>query len=121
MSPRETAAYSESSDRYGGGPSELLVICDGGTDPDWVAMIFLARRARRDGAGDPALPGGAFIDKVAASIERQIRTCARRRDRRCARGRGALIETRDLDEACEIANRMPPSTWSCRWKSRSAG
>jgi len=92
------------------GPSEILVICDGGTDPDWVAMDLFSQ-AEHDEMAQAILlcPEREFIDKVAASIERQIKDMPRASVITAAlEGRGALIETRDLDEACEIANRVAP-------------
>jgi len=92
------------------GPSEILVICDGGTDPDWVAMDLFSQ-AEHDEMAQAILlcPERAFIDKVAASIERQMKDMPRAGVITAAlEGRGALIETRDLDEACEIANRIAP-------------
>ncbi len=92
------------------GPSEILVICDGGTDPDWVAMDLFSQ-AEHDEMAQAILlcPERAFIDKVAESIERQMKDMPRAGVITAAlEGRGALIETRDLDEACEIANRIAP-------------
>ncbi|HZF23725.1 MAG TPA: histidinol dehydrogenase [Burkholderiales bacterium] len=92
------------------GPSEILVICDGGTDPDWVAMDLFSQ-AEHDEMAQAILlcPERAYIDKVAASIERQIKDMPRAGVITAAlEGRGALIETRDLNEACEIANRIAP-------------
>ena len=92
------------------GPSEILVICDGGTDPDWVAMDLFSQ-AEHDETAQAILlcPERAFIDKVVASMERQIKDMPRAGVITAAlEGRGALIETRDLDEACEIANRIAP-------------
>jgi len=92
------------------GPSEILVICDGGTDPDWVAMDLFSQ-AEHDEMAQAILlcPERAFIDKVAASIERQMKDMPRAGVIIAAlEGRGALIETRDLDEACELANRIAP-------------
>jgi histidinol dehydrogenase len=92
------------------GPSEILVICDGGTDPDWVAMDLFSQ-AEHDEMAQAILlcPERAYIDKVAASIERQMKDMPRAGVITAAlEGRGALIETRDLNEACEIANRIAP-------------
>src|SRR6267143_1508215 len=92
------------------GPSEILIICDGGTDPDWVAMDLFSQ-AEHDETAQAILlcPERAFIDKVAASIERPMKDMPRAGVITAAlEGRGALIETRDLDEACEIANRIAP-------------
>ena len=92
------------------GPSEILVICDGGTDPDWVAMDLFSQ-AEHDEMAQAILlcPHRAFIDKVAASVERQMTDMPRAGVITAALElRGALIETRDLDEACDIANRIAP-------------
>ncbi len=92
------------------GPSEILVICDGGTDPDWVVMDLFSQ-AEHDEMAQAILlcPEPAFIDKVAASIEQQMTDMPRAGVITAAlERRGALIETRDLDEACEIANRIAP-------------
>jgi histidinol dehydrogenase len=92
------------------GPSEILVICDGKTDPDWVAMDLFSQ-AEHDEMAQAILlsPDAVFIEKVAASIERQLKGMARADVIAAALvGRGALIETRDLDEACMIANRVAP-------------
>jgi histidinol dehydrogenase len=92
------------------GPSEILVICDGGTDPDWVAMDLFSQ-AEHDEMAQAILlcPQRAFIDRVAASIEQQMTDMPRAGVIAAALARrGALIETRDLDEACEIANRIAP-------------
>ena len=92
------------------GPSEILVVCDGTTDPDWIAMDLFSQ-AEHDEMAQAILlcPDAAYIDKVAASIERQI-TAMPRKDiiRASLDGRGALIKVRDLDEACAIANRIAP-------------
>jgi histidinol dehydrogenase len=92
------------------GPSEILVICDGATDPDWIAMDLFSQ-AEHDEMAQAILlcPDAGFIEKVAASIERQLKDMPRAKVIKASLdGRGALIETRDLDEACEIANRIAP-------------
>jgi histidinol dehydrogenase len=92
------------------GPSEILVICDGGTDPDWVAMDLFSQ-AEHDEVAQAILvsPDAGFLDRVAASIDRQLATMPRREVIRAAlAARGALIHVRDLDEACAIANRIAP-------------
>jgi histidinol dehydrogenase len=92
------------------GPSEILVICDGTADPDWVAMDLFSQ-AEHDELAQAILlcPNVQFIDKVAASIERQLKDMPRADVIRASlKGRGALIHTRDLDEACTIANRVAP-------------
>ncbi|EXI74540.1 MAG TPA: histidinol dehydrogenase [Candidatus Accumulibacter phosphatis] len=92
------------------GPSEILIICDGHTAPDWVAMDLFSQ-AEHDELAQSILvcPDAAFIDRVAAAIERLLPTMPRRQVIRAAlENRGALILVRDLDEACEIANRVAP-------------
>jgi histidinol dehydrogenase len=92
------------------GPSEILVICDGATDPDWIAMDLFSQ-AEHDEAAQAILlsPDATFLDRVAASIDRQLATMPRREVIRASlANRGALIATRDLAEACEIANRIAP-------------
>jgi histidinol dehydrogenase len=92
------------------GPSEILVISDGRSDPDWIAMDLFSQ-AEHDEQAQAVLvcPDGAFIDAVESSIERQLPSMSRRDIIRGAlSGRGALIETRDLAEACDVANRMAP-------------
>jgi histidinol dehydrogenase len=92
------------------GPSEILVICDGTTDPDWIAMDLFSQ-AEHDEVAQAILlsPDAAFIDRVAASIDRQLAAMPRRDIIRAAlANRGALILVRDLEEACDIANRVAP-------------
>ncbi len=92
------------------GPSEILVICDGMTDPDWVAMDLFSQ-AEHDEMAQAILlcPDAGFIEKVAVSMERQLKDMPRASIIKASLdGRGALIETRDLEEACAIANRIAP-------------
>ena len=92
------------------GPSEILVICDGQTDPDWVAMDLFSQ-AEHDELAQSILvcPDAAYIDRVAASIEKLLPTMPRKDVILAAlENRGALIQVHDLDEACEIANRIAP-------------
>ncbi|HWA14306.1 MAG TPA: histidinol dehydrogenase [Burkholderiales bacterium] len=92
------------------GPSEILVLCDGRTDPDWVAMDLFSQ-AEHDEMAQAILlcPDRGFIEKVALSIDRQLKEMPRAQTIIASlSGRGALIETRDLDEACAIANRIAP-------------
>ena len=92
------------------GPSEILIVCDGNTDPDWIAMDLFSQ-AEHDEMAQAILlcPDVAFIEKVAASIERQIVDMPRKDIIRASLdGRGALIKVRDLDEACVIVNRIAP-------------
>ena len=92
------------------GPSEVLVICDARTNPDWVAMDLFAQAEHDEMAQSILLtPDRAFLEAVLASIERQLPDMPRR-DTIAASlaARGALILVRDLHEACDIANRIAP-------------
>src|SRR5690606_27090456 len=92
------------------GPSEILVICDGKTDPDWIAMDLFSQ-AEHDEMAQAILltPDAAFIERVAQSIERLLPTMPRAQViARSLADRGALVRVRDLEEACEIANRIAP-------------
>jgi histidinol dehydrogenase len=92
------------------GPSEVLVIADGSGDPDWTAMDLFAQAEHDELAQSILLcPDAAFIERVAAGIERLLPTMSRK-DVIAASltGRGALIQVTDLDEACAIANRIAP-------------
>ena len=92
------------------GPSEILIVCDGHTDPDWIAMDLFSQAEHDELAQSILLcPDAAYLDKVAASIERQINDMPRKAIIRASlTGRGALIQVRDLDEACAIVNRIAP-------------
>ena len=92
------------------GPSEILVICDGQTDPDWVAMDLFSQAEHDELAQSILLcPDAAYLDRVVASIEKLLPTMPRQAVIRAAlENRGALIQVRDLDEACAIANRIAP-------------
>jgi len=92
------------------GPSEILVLCDGKTNPDWVAMDLFAQAEHDELARAMLLcPDTSFIDAVADSIRRQLPDMPRK-DVIAASlaARGALIAVRDLEEACELANRIAP-------------
>ena len=92
------------------GPSEILIVCDGKTDADWIAMDLFSQ-AEHDELAQAILlcPDAAYIDQVAASIERQIKDMPRKDIIRASlNGRGALIQVRDLDEACAMVNRIAP-------------
>jgi histidinol dehydrogenase len=88
------------------GPSEILVICDGTTDPDWIAMDLFSQ-AEHDELAQSILvcPDIGYIKQVEASINRQIDAMPRKAVIRSSlTNRGAMIKVRDMDEACEIAN-----------------
>jgi histidinol dehydrogenase len=92
------------------GPSEILVIGDGAAPADWVAMDLFSQ-AEHDEAAQALLlsPDRAFLDRVAQSIEKLL-PGMRRKDiiAQSLQARGALVLTRDLDEACALANRIAP-------------
>ncbi|NLC09157.1 MAG: histidinol dehydrogenase [Gammaproteobacteria bacterium] len=92
------------------GPSEILVICDGQTDPDWIAMDLLSQAEHDEDAQSILLsPDAEFLDKVAASLERLLPSLEREDIARVSMTeRGALILVRDLEQAVEVANRIAP-------------
>jgi histidinol dehydrogenase len=92
------------------GPSEILVICDGATDPDWIAMdLFSQAEHDEDAQAILVSPDATVLDRVAASADRQLAQMPRRDVIRASLAkRGALIRVRDLAEACDIANRVAP-------------
>jgi histidinol dehydrogenase len=88
------------------GPSEILVICDGSTDPDWVAMDLFSQ-AEHDELAQAILlcPDAEYIAQVEASIEKLLPSMPRKAVIETSlRGRGALVKVRDMAEACAIAN-----------------
>ena len=92
------------------GPSEILVICDGQTDPDWIAMDLFSQ-AEHDELAQAILlsPDAKFIEAVAASADKLLEQMPRRDIIQTAlENRGALIHVTDLDEACLISNRIAP-------------
>ncbi|MFZ6712604.1 histidinol dehydrogenase [Undibacterium sp. TC9W] len=88
------------------GPSEILVLCDGTTDPDWVAMDLFSQAEHDELAQSILLcPDEAYIEAVQASIIKLLPDMPRHEVIRTSlANRGALIKVRDMDEACEIAN-----------------
>lgn len=92
------------------GPSEILVICDGKTNPDWVAMDLFSQ-AEHDELAQAILlsPDAVFLDAVQASIERLVEEMPRKEIISTSlQNRGALIKVNDLDQAAEIANYIAP-------------
>ncbi|HEX9179943.1 MAG TPA: histidinol dehydrogenase [Burkholderiales bacterium] len=92
------------------GPSEILVVSDGRSNPDWVAMDLFSQ-AEHDELAQSILvsPDAQFLDAVQASMERQLADMPRRDVIRASlEGRGALVRVRDMGEACAIANRIAP-------------
>ena len=92
------------------GPSEILVLADGSTPPDWVAMDLFSQAEHDELAQSILLcPDAAYLAEVLAQIERLLPGMPRREVIRASlEGRGALIRTRSMEEACEIANRIAP-------------
>ena len=92
------------------GPSEILVLADGTTPPDWVAMDLFSQAEHDELAQSILLcPDAAYIAKVQASIDRLLPQMPRRDIISASlQGRGAIILTRSMEEACEISNRIAP-------------
>ncbi|HKB58970.1 MAG TPA: histidinol dehydrogenase [Gallionellaceae bacterium] len=92
------------------GPSEILVICDGKTDPDWIAMDLFSQ-AEHDELAQAILvtPDADFAAAVAASADKLLEQMPRKDIIRTAlENRGALITVADMNEACVIGNRIAP-------------
>jgi histidinol dehydrogenase len=88
------------------GPSEILVLCDGTTDPDWVAMDLFSQ-AEHDELAQAILlcPDAGYIARVEQSIHKLLPTMPRAATITTSLGdRGALVKVRDMEEACAIAN-----------------
>jgi histidinol dehydrogenase len=92
------------------GPSEILIICDGNTDPDWIAMDLFSQAEHDEDAQSILLcPNQNFINEVEKSIKKLLPTMDRQNIIRTAlKERGALIHTKDLSEAIEISNKIAP-------------
>lgn len=92
------------------GPSEILVLCDGTTDPDWIAMDLFSQ-AEHDELAQSILvcPDAAYLDQVEACIARLLPGMRRQEIIRTSlTNRGAMIKAKDMEEACAIANRIAP-------------
>ncbi|MDB5874915.1 MAG: histidinol dehydrogenase [Ramlibacter sp.] len=92
------------------GPSEILVLADGTTPPDWVAMDLFSQAEHDELAQSILLcPDAGYIGKVQAEIDRLLPEMPRAEIiAKSLNGRGALIQTRSMEEACEISNRIAP-------------
>ena len=92
------------------GPSEILVLADGSTPPDWVAMDLFSQAEHDELAQSILLcPDAAYIDAVQASIDRLLPEMPRAEIiAKSLNDRGALIHTRSMEEACAISNRIAP-------------
>jgi histidinol dehydrogenase len=92
------------------GPSEILVLADGSTPADWVAMDLFSQAEHDELAQSILLsPDAAYLEAVQAAIDRLLPEMPRRDVIRASlEGRGALIRTRSMEEACAISNRIAP-------------
>ena len=92
------------------GPSEILVLADGTTPPEWVAMDLFSQAEHDELAQSILLcPDADYIDKVQAAIDRLLPTLPRAAIiAKSMNDRGALIQTCSMQEACEISNRIAP-------------
>lgn len=92
------------------GPSEILVICDGKTDPDWIAMDLFSQAEHDEDAQSILLsPDADFLDRVEESMQRLLPTLEREAIARTSmRERGALIQVADMAQAVAVANRIAP-------------
>jgi histidinol dehydrogenase len=92
------------------GPSEILVLADGSTPADWVAMDLFSQAEHDELAQSILLcPDAAYIAQVQAAIDRLLPTMPREKVIRASlEGRGALIQTRSMEEACALSNRIAP-------------
>jgi histidinol dehydrogenase len=92
------------------GPSEILVLADGSTPADWVAMDLFSQAEHDELAQSILLcPDAAYIDRVQQEIDRLLPSMPRAEIIAASlNGRGALIHTRSMEEACEISNRIAP-------------
>jgi histidinol dehydrogenase len=92
------------------GPSEILIICDGTTDPDWVAMDLFSQSEHDENAQSILLcPDTAYLERVQQSIDRLLPDMERADVIRASlAGRGAMIKVRDLDDAVAVSNQLAP-------------
>jgi len=92
------------------GPSEILILCDGETDPDWIAMdLFSQAEHDEDAQSILVSPDADFLARVQESIDRLLPTMERQEIIATAlRERGALIRVADMDQAVEVANHIAP-------------
>ena len=92
------------------GPSEILVICDGKTDPDWIAMDLFSQAEHDEQAQSILLcPDAAYLEKVETAMQNLLPTLSRRAIASVSvRMRGALIKVRDIAQAIEVSNLIAP-------------
>lgn len=92
------------------GPSEILVVCDGKTDPDWIALDLFSQAEHDEDAQSILIsPDRDFLQKVKAAMARLLPTLERESIARVSlKNRGALILVKDLEQAAELVNRIAP-------------
>ena len=92
------------------GPSEILIICDGETNPDWIAMDLFSQAEHDENAQAILISdNAAFLDQVEQSINKLLPEMERAEIiTQSLKGRGAFIKVTDLQQATEIANRIAP-------------
>ncbi|WP_444958461.1 histidinol dehydrogenase [Microbulbifer sp. ZKSA002] len=92
------------------GPSEILVICDGQTDPDWIAMDLLSQAEHDEQAQSILLcPDAEYLDRVESSLQRLLAELPRAEiASRSLADRGALIQVESIQQAIEISNQIAP-------------
>lgn len=92
------------------GPSEILIICDGKTNPDWIAMDLFSQAEHDEDAQSILLcPDAGFINQVEASIDKLLPMMDRKNIiTKALKNRGALIHTKDMAEAVTLANQIAP-------------
>jgi histidinol dehydrogenase len=92
------------------GPSEILIICDGNTNPDWIAMdLFSQAEHDEDAQAILLCPDEDFLKEVEMSISKLLPTMEREQIIKTSlKNRGALILTQDIDDAVKISNRIAP-------------
>ena len=92
------------------GPSEILVICDGKTDPDWIAMdLFSQAEHDEDAQSILVSPDEEFLGRVQSSIAKLLPQMERREIIQASlQSRGVMIKVGDMDEAVKVANYIAP-------------
>ena len=92
------------------GPSEILVVCDGKTDPDWIAMDMFSQAEHDEDAQSILLcPDADYLDKVSASMTKLVKDMPRDEIINTSiKDRGALIQVKNMDEAVSVANHIAP-------------
>jgi len=105
------------------GPSEILVVCDGETNPDWIAMdLFSQAEHDEDAQSIFICPDAEFIDQVSNSIDKLIEEMPRADIIRASmEGRGAFIQAKNMNDAVEIVNYIAPEHYQVAKKIRHAG